>query len=198
MPGDLNVFAKYILGENQETGSLISAGLSLTLPTGPAQFAGASYLPALHPTTIQPFIGYIWNIDRFYLHGFLAVDAPVSTQVAMMVYNDIGVGYFLYRDTDDNSEAWLTAIAPTFETHVNVPLTHNDPYNVNDPGSALMSVNLTYGLNFEFRQRSVLTIGLVTPVTNPRPFDYEAQLLLNVRFGGLRRPAVATPVMVGG
>ena len=36
-------------------------------------------------------------------------------------------------------------------------------------------------VNFEFYRTSVLTFGLVTPITNPRPFDLEALVLLNFR-----------------
>ena len=56
-------------------------------------------------------------------------------------------------------------------------------------------VNITSGVNFEFYRTAVLTLGFVTPVTGPRPFDYEATALLNIRFGGRRRSIVP---MIGG
>ena len=108
-----------------------------------------------------------------------------------MLYNDVGVGYFLVKSTDP--QAWLTAIAPTFEVHVNTPLTHGDWTNRNDPGGTPNVVNLTYGLNCEFNHRSILTLGLVTPVTGPRPFDYEALILYNVFFGRTGRDDAAQP-----
>jgi hypothetical protein len=104
--------------------------------------------------------------------------------------------YFLLRRTD--FESWLTAVAPTFEVHVNTPLTHRDPFNRNDPGGVPDVVNLTYGLNFEFNHRSVLTFGLVTPVTGPRPFDFEALILFNFHFGGTRAEPRPMPPMIGG
>src|SRR5262249_33256491 len=94
---NLTVFGKYILERNPITGSLISVGLAVTPRTGPPSFAGASYLVAVNDTTIQPFIGYLWRRDRFYLHGFVAVDMPTSIRDVTMVFNDIGIGYYAYR-----------------------------------------------------------------------------------------------------
>ena len=85
----------------------------------------------------------------------------------------------------------------TFEVHVNNPLTHRDAFNPNDPAATPDVVNLTYGINFEAYQSSVLTLGFVTPVTGPRPFDYEALVLLNIRFGRSRARAVSLPFLGG-
>ena len=78
-------------------------------------------------------------------------------------------------------------MAPTFEVHVNTPLNHRDPFDANDLAGTPDVVNLTYGVNFEFCRTAVLTFGFVTPVTGPKPFDFEALLLFNLRFGGSRR-----------
>ena len=59
-------------------------------------------------------------------------------------------------------------------------------------------VNLTYGINFEFSRRSILTFGLVTPVTSPKPFDYEALLLFNLFYGRTRRTLQGNAPMLGG
>jgi len=194
--GDLSLFGKYIFLRDPATGSLVSGGLAISTPNGPANFAGAKYLASLDSTFIQPFVGYIWSRDRFYLHGFSALDTPASLRLATMLFNDVGMGYFVLRSTDPQD--WLTAIAPTFEVHVNTPLTHGDWTNRNDPGGVPNNVNLTYGINFEFNRRSILTFGLVTPVTGPKPFDYEALILFNVFFGRTRRAMQGNPPMLGG
>ena len=111
------------------------------------------------------------------------------------MYNDVGIGYFLYRDPDLNSSNFLTAVVPTSEVHVNSPLNHQNAYNPNDIAGSANVVNLTQGVGFEFRRRSILTFGIVTPVTSPKPFDIEALILFNVRFGGSRR---TLPPMLGG
>ncbi len=193
---DLSFFGKYVLASDPATGNLISTGLAIGTPNGPSRFAGAKYLESLHSTTLQPFLGYIWNRDRFYLHGFTAIDVPTSSRLATLLYNDVGIGYFLLRSTDPQD--WLTAIAPTFEVHVNDPLNHRDWNNRNDPGGVYDVVNLTYGINFVFNRRSILTFGMVTPVTGPRPFDYEALLLLNIFYGPTRRAMQGNAPMVGG
>jgi hypothetical protein len=191
---DLSFFVKYVFLRDPESGSLMTGGLAISTPNGPSSFAGAKYLAALNSTSIQPFVGYIWRRDRFYLHGFTAIDTPASLTQATMVYNDAGIGYFVYRNTDPQD--WLTGVAPTFEVHVNTPLTHGDWTNRNDPGGVPNVVNLTYGINFEFSRRSILTLAMVTPVTGPRPFDYEALVLLNVFFGRTRRLGQGNPPLI--
>ena len=192
---NLTVFAKYILKINPETGSLISAGLAVTPSTGPDTFAGASYVNGVNDTTVQPFIGYLWRRDRFFLHGFVALDVPTSVRDVTMVYNDLGIGYYLYRNSEPH--AFLTALVPTFEVHVNDPLTHRDYNNQLDLTGTPDIVNLTYGVNAMIGQRSLFTFGVVTPVTGPRPFDYEIVALINFRLGRTRRPRPTVP-MIGG
>lgn len=196
--GDLSVYAKYILKQDPATGSLISAGLAITPPTGPGNFAGANYLSgAIHNTTFQSFAGYIWSRDRFYIQGFSALEFPVDPRDVTILYNDIGVGYFLYRAT--SRDQFLTAVVPTFEAHINTPLNHRDVFNRNDPAGTADSVNLTYGIHFQLGQRSLLTLAMVTPVTGPQPFQYEAAALLNIFFGAPRRiiPPTPPPVISG-
>ena len=184
---DLSLFTKYVLKADPETGSLLSVGLEMTLPTGPSQFAGAKFIQGIHSTEIQPFIGYLLIRDRFYLHGFTSLSVPSSVRDVTMVYNDIGVGYFLFRSDDPNN--FITSVAPTFEVHVNSPLTHRDWFNANDPSGTADVVDLTCGVNVGFFRQSVITFGWATPVTGPRPFNYEAVLLLNWRFGRSRSRA---------
>jgi hypothetical protein len=193
--GDLNVFAKHVFTMDPGTGSLFSGGLLVTAPTGPSRFAGASYLENVHAAEIQPFLGYIWRRNRFYLHGFSAIDVPTSTHEVTLIFNDVGIGYFLLRRPDPRT--FLTAIAPTFETHVANPLTHRDAFNPMDRTGTSDVVNLTSGVNFEFYRRSVLTFGFVTPVTGPRPFNYEWVLLFNFYFGGSRAGRSTLPMLGG-
>lgn len=191
---DLSIFTKYVLKFNPETGSLFSVGLELTLPTGPSQFAGAKYIRGIQSTEIQPFIGYLLVRDKYYLHGFTSLSAPSSLRDVTMVYNDIGIGYFLFRSFDPDD--FVSSVAPTFEIHVNNPLNHRDWFDINDPSGTADVVDLTYGVNVAFRGQAVLTFGWVTPVTGPRPFNYEAIVLFNWRFGRSRRGAA--PPIIGG
>jgi hypothetical protein len=210
--GDLNVFAKYILKENKETGSLISAGLLLTPPTGPRYLAGANYFPSsrftgafvpVHDLQIQPFVGYIFQRGRFYIQGFSALNAPVAPQDVTQFFNDIQVGYILHQDRQ--SGRFLTAVIPTFEAHINNPLNHRgvgspDPYGrfAYDPYGSPDTVTLTYGLNFEIRRNSLLSFAFAEPTTTFRPFNYEAILLFNYRFGRSRGQVNSPANVIGG
>jgi hypothetical protein len=192
--GNMNIFAKYILKQDPKTGSLISAGFAVSPTTGGNNFAGATYIQNINTTQFQPFLGYLWIHGKFYLQGFSAFDFPVNENQVTEMFNDIGMGYFVYR-SEDPDRFW-TGLAPTFEVHINTPLNHRGFDNPNDPAGTPDSVNLTYGLNFEIHRNSLLTLGFVTPVTGPRPFAYEALVLFNYRFG--RSARRATPPVISG
>jgi hypothetical protein len=181
---NLTVFTKFVLWQSFETGSLISAGFAVTPPSGPSRFAGAPSSPGFRDTQLQPYLGYIFKKDRWFIQGFEAVDVPTSSSDVTMLYNDVGIGYFLYQAADRN--AFLTSIVPVFETHVNVPLNHRGALRFNDPSGTPDVVDLTFGTNFVLGRRAVLTTGFVTPVTGPKPFDFEWTALVNVFFGRTR------------
>jgi len=190
--GNLNIFLKYVLKGNVETGRLYTVGMMITPPTGTSRFAGAPYVVGLNTTYFQPFIAYLWRYERFYLQGFSGFDFPSSNSDVTLMYNDVGFGYFLYQNPDPSR--LITAIAPTFEIHVDSPLNHRNPFNSFDPAASPYVCNFTYGLNVLMYGRAQVTTALVTPVTNPKPFDCEFALQLNFYFGRTaRRPAQIVP-----
>ena len=80
---------------------------------------------------------------------------------------------------------------------MNAPLNHRNPFNRFDLAAAANTCNLTYGLNVMFASRAMLTAALVTPVSNPKPFDTEFALFFNFYFGRTaRNPAAITPPAV--
>jgi hypothetical protein len=193
--GDLDVITKFLLLEDDETGSLLSAGLVVTAPTGPAAFAGAPYfVDPPHAVGLQPFLGAIVAFDDFYLQGFSAIDVALDERLPTLWYNDLGFGYFLLNEGPD-SDRFVNLIAPTFEVHVNTPLSKRGAYSLLSPGNTPDNVNLTYGLNLGLGRRSLFSTALVTPVTGPRPFDFEFLALLNIYFGGPRPVAPIPPVL---
>ena len=212
--GDLNLYTKFVLWEQwQESpgtpafpgflnpnqrggrnGELISGGLSLSFPTGPGNFAGSKFSKSFRNTAVQPFLGYYFARGNFYAQGFEAIDVPTDPHDVTVLFNDLGIGYYAYR----NPTGFIRAFAPTFEVHVNVPLNHTDVFNVNDVAGTATVVDLTYGGNFQIGQRTVLLLGAVTPVTGPKPFDIEAFALLNIYFGkGANRPVSPAFPMAG-
>jgi hypothetical protein len=191
--GDLTVFLKGIFWENRRTGSLLSAGLAITPPNGPSHFAGAPFANSIPTTSLQPFIAYIFNFDRWFLQGFTGSNIPTDSKVVTMYYNDVGIGYFLYRNTSPG--ALLAAVVPTFEVHVNTPLNHRATTSVGSLLGTPDVVDLTFGLNFALGRRAVLAAGIVNPVTGPRPYELEAIVQLNVFFGRGRTPPTPPPAL---
>ena len=177
--GDLTLIGKYALWQDRATGSLFSAGLAVTAPTGPSHFAFSRGVTNLHYTLINPYVGGIWNIDRFFVQGFNSVSVPTSSVDSTFLYNDLGVGYTVYRD--DDVDALLTAVIPTVEIHVNTPLNHRGNY-LRDPAGTFDVVDFTYGVNAVFTQNTRFATAIVTPVTGPRPFAFEVIAQLTVRF----------------
>lgn len=195
--GNLSIFLKHIFYQDPKSGSLASGGIAVTPRTAPRQFAGAPFLGPDNTTTLQPFFAYFLNFDRLYIHGFNSIDIPYDYRQPTLLYNDVGVGYFLFRDPE--AQGLIRSIAPTVEAHANIPLNHRGEYDFLDRFGTPDIVDITAGLHVGLMQRSTLTFGFATPVTGPRPFDFEPQLLLNVYFGGSRRTrANQAPPMIGG
>jgi hypothetical protein len=174
--GDLSVILKSVLYRSDDCGRLVSAGLAITAPTGPDSFANDGSR-TFHETTLQPFAAFLCARGDFYFQGFSAIDVPTDSHDVTLWFNDLGVGYFLYRACD--CDRFLTAVAPTLETHVNTPLNHR---NRSDLAHTPDIVDLTAGVNLEFMQRTRLAVGVVAPVTGPKPFDVEVVVQLRCRF----------------
>lgn len=178
--GDLSVILKGVLAQNRETGSLISTGLAVTTATGPRHFpsapAGGLLINGQRGTSFQPFLGALWSSGNFFVHGFSAIEIPTTRSDALLLFDDIGVGYYVYRNGE--GDRLLTAIVPTFEVHVNDPL--RDRGGAKNGGPDI--IDLTAGATFEFSRSAALGVGFVTPVTGPKPFDFEILTHLNVRF----------------
>jgi hypothetical protein len=196
--GDLTVFGKCVLWGDPDRGEVLSLGLAVTPPTGPSGFAGAAFARGRSPTYFQPFLGFLKPFGRLYVQGFSGINVPNDARVVTMFYNDVGVGYYLYRSAREAPV--VSAVVPAMEAHVNTPLNHRGGFSaVSDPGATFDTVNLTFGLNAVLGQRTVLSAGFVQSVTGPRPFNHEVILLLNFFYGrrSVRPPQVAPPAFGG-
>jgi hypothetical protein len=174
--GDLSVILKYAFYNDRDSGNLMSAGVVVTLPVG-EQIKGAS-VPDIHPTLVQPFFGFIYVMGDAYLHGFSSLLVPFDSRDAVILFNDIALGYNLYRNPDRDS--WFTSVTPTIEAHFNDPLTQRGSRHT--PIGVADTIDLTAAVRLGLGCRSTLGLGVVTPVTGPRPFDVEAQVQFNYRF----------------
>lgn len=177
--GDLTVIFKGILWQDMNNGDLVSAGLAITLPTGPDSLGGVTFSNGcVHSTLLQPFIGYLWVWNNLFLHGFSSLDIPTTDQDSTIMYNDVGLGYFLLRDR--NNGRFLTAVVPTVEGHLTTPLSHEG-----SPMEMIFTPNqldITEGVTFEFRRQITFAVGVSEPVTGNKTFDFEAIAQVNVRF----------------
>jgi len=170
--GDLSAVFKYAIINEPACGSALSTGLVVTVPTGGGiPLADGSRLTS---ALLQPFVGALRTWDRLFVHGFSAVAVGTDARDVTLWFNDIGLGYFVYRADD----GFITAIAPTAEAHLTTGL--------GDDRSAGVFANdilvLTGGVNVGLGGRATLTAGVATPVTGPRPNRVEAVVQFNWGF----------------
>ena len=177
--GDLTVIFKGVLWQDLLNGDLVSAGLAITFPTGPDSLGGVTFSNGcVHSTLLQPFIGYLWVWNNLYLQGFSSLDIPTTDQDSTIMFNDVGLGYFLLRDRTNGR--FLTAVVPTVEGHLTTPLSHEG-----SPTGMMFTPNqldITEGVTFEFQRRMTFAVGVSEPVTGNKTFDFEAIAQLNVRY----------------
>jgi hypothetical protein len=177
--GDLNIIFKYAAYNNRETGNIASVGLVVTAPTGADLQPAGIGAPNIHPTLFQPYVSGIYKLSKeLYIQGFSSIDVPTDDRDVTLLSNDIGVGYFLYRDC--SGDRLITAVVPTVELHVNTPLNHRGA--LSEPVGASDLVDMTFGASFGIGRDSYLTLAAGLPLTGPQPFSIEAQVLFNWRF----------------
>jgi hypothetical protein len=163
----LTMVLKYAAYYNRETGNVISTGLAVSVPSGPE--IPVALGSNINPTLLQPFVGYAFNIGRFFVQGFSEIIVPTDSTLPAFVANDIGIGYRLES----------LPVIPTFEVHTNDALNHQG--SLGSPIGFADSVILTGGVHF-LVGRSDLTLGVTTPVSGPRLYGVEAVAQLNWRF----------------
>jgi hypothetical protein len=95
--GDLTFIAKAALLTLPGNGSLLSVGAAVTAPTG--QTAITFDGQEIHPTYIQPFVGYLINAGPVFAQGFSSYLYPTDSRLPGVLFNDFGVGMWLYRYT---------------------------------------------------------------------------------------------------
>jgi hypothetical protein len=178
--GDLSIIFKEVVWRDRDRGNLVSGGLAVTPPTGPGAFAGSNHLGGFRSTTLQPFVGYIWNWDRLYVQGFSAFDFPTDKNDVILCNNDIGIGYALFRTSGGHFP--ITAVIPTGELNVSTPLNHRGALSLSDQAGAADVVSLTAGMTLEVLHKTGLAIGCTVPFTGPRPFAYEIQAQVRCHF----------------
>ena len=171
--GDLTIIGKYAFLLDQATGNVLSSGLAVTAPTGPSV---ATIDGSLHSTLLQPWFGYIWNADRFFVQAFHSVVVPTDARDVTLLFNDVGLNFWLYRNP---SPRFVDFIVPSFEVHVTTPLNHRSAGDLLDVPDLVV---LTSGIHVGLFRNGTLSLGVAVPVTGPQPFHIEAFTQLNWRF----------------
>jgi len=168
--GDLTIIGKYAFILDPTTGDVLSAGLGVTAPTGSSVVTTAG---PIHSTLLQPWIGYIWNRDRFFLNAFHSIIVPTDSRDVTLLFNDIGLNYWLLRNDGDRRLRFAVA---SVETHVTTPLNHrSDDAPIFIPDVVVM----TGGVHLGVFRNSMLSLGVATPVTGPTPFKTELFVQFN-------------------
>ncbi len=175
--GDLTIITKYAVINDLVSGNVLSGGLSITAPTGP-RFDTTD--GPIRSTLLQPWLGYIYNRDRFFLHAFHSIVVPTDSRDVTLLFNDVGVSAWLY--ISDNPGRLLSFVVPTFEAHITTPLNHRGGFDGTNPIVVPDVVVLTGGVHLGLFRRATLTFGAGVPVTGPSPYSIEAYTQFNVRY----------------
>ncbi len=176
--GDLSMILKWALLNDRLTGNVFSVGMVVTAPTGDPfiRVNGQS----IHPTILQPYLGYIWNRGNFYVHGFESLVVPTSEADVTLLLSDFGIGYrFMFQDAQDR---FVKGIVPTLEGHLIDPLNHRGHGGMDGIGHVQDWFTVTAGAYAIFTRNSTFGFAIGVPVTGPRPYNLEALTSLNVRF----------------
>src|SRR5262249_405276 len=131
---------------------------------------------SFHDTLIQPFVGYLWNSDQFFIQGFHSVAVPTDARDVTLLFNDLGVNYWLYRGSPDRP---LSSVVSAIEAHLTTPV--NDR-NCDGPIVVRDTLILTGGVHLGVFRNSLLSLGIATPVTGAHLFNVETFLQFNWRF----------------
>lgn len=179
--GNVTAILKVPVWEDRGTGSVFSAGAALTFPTASSTLLSPGVSTASH---FQPYGAFILRRGDAFVQGFTSIVLPIVRVESILLFVDLGAGYYVYRS--DAGRRFLTAVAPTFEVHVTDPLRQpvSQVYNLGlfDTLKIDNVAALTLGTTFEFYHRATLGVGFVSPVTGPKPYDWEVLAQLNYRF----------------
>jgi hypothetical protein len=163
--GDVSVGLKYLLFEWEETGTALTIGCTVALPTGDdatittnryafdfdptgtvrTSPAGQTLPPnttfSLNPTYIQPWIAGLWAHDRLFVSAYGSLAIPTDDSFATLVNGEIGIGWQVYRACCHDDV--LTSITPTLNVQALIPIDHQGTPigNVNYPGSVSVAPN---------------------------------------------------------
>ena len=176
--GNISIITKAVLAGDDETGSLISGGIALSLPTGPNTIVtqldlttGLSTEQSINPTIIQPYLAFLYYASEdVYVHGFTALAFPMDDSVPTVWFNDIGAGFWAYRGN-------RAAIVPTAELHFTNAFSQQGSEAF--PIGVIDTINTTLATHLITDNGGRFTLGAGFPLTGPKPFTWELTVQVN-------------------
>lgn len=171
---------------------------NITITTNANKVSTLSFNPAtqvsfstINPTFLQPWLGAQLNFGRLFIQEYLGVIVPTDNRVATFLNNDLTVGFQLYR-----GDYWLSYIMPTLDVQVLAPFNHRGiPPSANPQDIAntvIPNLQPSFGFNdqvvftesvqFGLGDRTVISGGVITPVSGPRPFNLGWNFGVSVSF----------------
>jgi hypothetical protein len=171
--GDMSLVFKYALFNNHSNGNVLSTGLVLTLPTGPA-------IPTVDgsfsDTLIQPYVGYLLNAGGFFVQGFTSLVIPTDPKDTTVLFNDIQFGYNMYGCNG----GMIRSVAPVLEAHLTTPLSNR----LNGQSQLFLPdiFDMTAGVHVGLGERLLLSVGGNIPLTGPKPYDFETLVQMSYRY----------------
>jgi hypothetical protein len=202
--GNLAVFLKRMLYRSDC--AALSAGVGIDIPTGSdasGYIAGiADFTLDNQAVHLMPFLALTGApSDCFFYHAFLQVDVPAngnqvdlkgvgvgSLQEQTLLYADVGVGAWLYRNPHDR---YLTGLAALLELHYTGTLQDSDivvpianRLEFGNFANRVDVVNCTAGVHLNLTELTVCRVGAAIPLTQDdnRVFDAEVLVQLERRF----------------
>jgi hypothetical protein len=175
-----------------------------TVRTSPAgQTLPPNQTVSLNPTYIQPWVAGQWVRDRLFVSAYGAVCIPTDDAFSTFVNGEFGIGWQVYRACCQDEV--LTSITPSISLQALIPLDHhgtplgNAAYTGSvsaAPNGQLIDNNpqgniainspyqlyLTGGATFVMGCRSVITVGVVTPVMGPKAYSVGGVAGFNLLF----------------
>jgi hypothetical protein len=177
-------------------------------PTGTVRTSGGSTLPpnttaTVNPTYIQPWVAGLAVLDRLFVSSYAGLVLSTDDATSSFVNAEVGLGYQIYRC--ESRDSWVTSITPTFSAQALLPINHQGtpagspgfgaPLTTSPTGQLIgplpqegVSINspyqvfLTEGVSIGLGCRSLLSVGVVTPVTGPKAYTVGAVVGFNFFF----------------
>jgi len=168
--GDITAGLKAALLMDQDTGSALTAGFTISAPTGRASIlttttstqdmAVGSSTPQttrINPTYLQPWTAGLLVLGPFFVQDYFGVIIPTDQQVPVFLNNNLIVGYQVYQGPSD---ALLTSLTPFVGAQELIPVSGRGD-----------QVFLQAGIGILLHQKCLLSGSYITPVAGPRAFE---------------------------